>query len=154
MKKFSFSLRSLLKIKKSEEKQLKSEQMNIEHRLSTLEAQVQKIKQQLQAEQENLKMTLHRGIPSYELPMVLQGFAELEKQAAALDKQKRKIEWERFQCQKHLLKVRQSIRSLEILQDRQYARYQYDLKRQDEKELESWLSGSKELMSGRGGSWT
>jgi len=143
MKKFSFSLAPLLKVKRIQEKQKKAELAAILAELGELNAQKEDAVRQLEESSLRFGREMRSGMPPPRMAWYsnFAGYVEDRRKAlqAAIDEaQQRK--WEK---QEELLSLGREIRAIEELREEQYRAYLEEASKEEERILSDLISFNK-----------
>lgn len=140
MKKFKFTLQSVLNLKNSIEKQQRAELAAADARIRALEEELAAINLRHAVTRERFNREIREGISSTELLVYSTGFKVLRDKAAH---QKRRIlaaEEERRRIQLRLLETMKERKALEKLKARHLEEYREELRREDERIMDDFMS--------------
>ena len=141
MKKFVFSLQSLLNVKLALEKQTKAEMSAAEQRLNGFLRELDEMIARHERQRADYLQKLQRGMPSQEILGYSVGFT------AARDNQERQrekidvAEAEKKRIQKKLVDVMSERKMLEQLKEKKLEEYKVEMKREEAVIVQDFLSG-------------
>ena len=136
MKKFTFSLQSLLDIKETEELHQINELKNIENKLTALLEGLNKILEEISKTKRLYKEDVLKGIHANKLVQYNLFFDLLNRYLKEQKKRIAQAEAEKEKCMKLLLGIRKEIKSLEKLYEIELEEHKVLEKRQREKEID------------------
>lgn len=138
MKKFVFTMESMLKIKISMEKQLKNKQSQVLSRLKSCFNEIQGLEnKKIEAKESYFSKA---GMSVKDMQVFRMHYKSLEDNRLLLKKNAEDIKKELAEVQKQLIDVTIEKKTLEKLKQKQYEKYMYEYNREQEKELDDILS--------------
>jgi len=135
MKKFVFTLQSVYDIALSNEKQQKNLLRRIEERLLALRAVLDRMLAQRKEARTQCAKDVDEGTDANRMAQYARYFESLEDRIEAQKKAIETIEKEREKVVDALVKIRQEIKSLENLREKQLEEYRAEVKREEEQAI-------------------
>jgi flagellar export protein FliJ len=135
MKKFVFTLQSVYDIALSNEKQQKNLLRRIEERLLALRAALDRMFEQKKEARAQCAKDVDVGTDANRMAQYARYFESLDDRIEAQKKAVAMIEKEREKVVDALVKIRQEIKSLENLQEKQLEEYRTEVKREEEQAI-------------------
>lgn len=144
MKKFAFTLQSVLGYKVTIEKRQKAELAEINAVIDGLNRQLSDIDSRRLHARESLDREKAEGGRILSLMQTYDRFFErLRDEKKIVTAKKQNAEMEKYQIQQRLIVTMKEIKSLESLKEDQFLRYQEEVRTEEAKELEDLLSHKK-----------
>lgn len=141
MRKFVFTLQSVLKFKQTTEKRQKADLANVMALLRKLYDEDMALDLAFQRTTESQELVLRRGINiAEELPRHAAYFLYIRDEKKALRKKIDAAELARERCQRALIKTMNEIKTLEKLKDEQYRLYLEEVRAEEDKAMADIIS--------------
>lgn len=140
MRKFKFTLQSVLNVKLSLEKQYMAELGACEARIRLFQKELEEIMDRRERSRKEFRRAVSEGLKAPELTVFSAGFAALREKIAA---QRRKIETaedEKRRVQSRLIEVMQERKMLEKLKEKQMEEYKLLQKAEDAAAIDDFLT--------------
>jgi flagellar export protein FliJ len=145
MKKFSFSLQPLLKVKGIQEKQKKAELAEIQRLLAELYAQQAELNRQFDDSRLRYGRDMRNGMPLPQMAWHVNYADYLQAQLKALLLRIAETEQKKEIKQTELLALRKELRTIDKLRDEQYRAYLQEVLKEEEKVLGDLISYNKSI---------
>ncbi|MCI1965315.1 MAG: flagellar FliJ family protein [Oscillospiraceae bacterium] len=140
MKKFVFSLESVLRYKKETLDMLKNEMAQLQMKIHELESNIFRIKQEYAGLNRTLVLEMQAGVEPGGIAVYKRYFANLDYQVHQLETQKFTVRRAASSKQKEIVRMKSDISGLEKLRDSQQKEYEAQGRKEQEQLIEEFVS--------------
>lgn len=140
MKKFKFTLATLLKIKEANEKQKKQELAKAQRALELAKEELVALQAEFEQKRQEYNELLKTGADVTDMQAYSQYFVYLRERIELTRVKIRKAEQERDKRQRALIEAMTEVKALNKLKEAQYEAYQLEMKMEQEKEIGDFVS--------------
>ena len=143
MKKFAFSLQSVLHVKNIQEKQIKAELAEIQNQLNKLFEKQTELKQQLDDSSGQYGDEMLKGMSVPRMAWYINFADYIQAQLKKLDSSIREVEQKLQNKKTELIAIVKEIKTIEKLREEQYRAYLEEVSKEEEKVLGDLISYNK-----------
>ncbi len=143
MKKFTFSLQSVLHVKNIQEKQIKAELAEIQNQLNKLFEKQTELKQQLDDSSGQYGDEMLKGMSVPRMAWYINFADYIQAQLKKLDSSIREVEQKLQNKKTELIAIVKEIKTIEKLREEQYRAYLEEVSKEEEKVLGDLISYNK-----------
>ncbi len=140
MKKFRFTLQSVLNVKQSLEKQQMAELGVCEMRIKTFQRELDEIIDRRERSRRDFQSALSEGVKAHDLTVFAMGFTAMRGKIEAQERKIETAEEEKRRVQARLLEVMQERKMLEKLKEKQLGEYKLLQKAEDAIMIDDFLT--------------
>ena len=140
MKPFRFSLQTLYNHTEDREDEQKKKLAAIDQRLRRKLTEIETTELEMASLCRHFQLSMKKGGCAAALLPFNARFAELRQSQLQMQSQARNIEKEKEDCRQALIRLTREIQALDKLRDKQYDMYKTELAREEEKEIDAFVS--------------
>ncbi len=140
MKKFSFTLKALEKVKNARERQIQAELTEIRLRLSLLAQEEKGIEDRYTQTEIEYQQRLEAGVNAADIRMYAEFFSYLRDELGRIRADIEKVQGEEAACQARLVEIMRELKMLEKLKDKQYRRYLVEVQKDEDKQIDDLMT--------------
>lgn len=143
MKKFIFSLESVLRYKKETLDMLKNEMAQLQMKIQGLEKEISRVKQEYSDLNRALVLEMKAGVEPRGIAVYKRYFAELDRRERKLESQKAAVQRAAAEKQEEIVHLKSNISGLEKLRESQQKDYEAQSRKEQELLIEEFVSRRK-----------
>ena len=140
MKKFVFTLEKVLSVKEQMYEVKRNELFILHQRLNDIENRIEDNEKEYKKYNEDVNEKLRVGTTAPNIDAYKKYFVVLENEAIRLKKEKEEMNKKIAEKQQEVLDVKTEISGLEKLREKQFAEYNKELQKQQEREIEEFVN--------------